>query len=124
LARPTTPVRPDRPGVPGLVGLLAGFAETGERRPWLPAAMQRPISVSRKSGTGGKGGEARRRGRWNQIRGVGEVRSLPMRLSAVARVEQGTAAVRDRSAVIGGRLLSHEAVQRSRDAQDGGDEAR
>jgi hypothetical protein len=46
-----------------------------------------------------------------------------MTISAMVRVERGRATVRGRSAVIGGRLLSREAVQRSRDAQDGGDEA-
>jgi hypothetical protein len=40
-----------------------------------------------------------------------------------ARVERGRAAVRGRSAVVGGRLLSREAVRHSRSAQDGGDEA-
>jgi hypothetical protein len=117
------PVRPARPGVPGPLGLSARSAETGERRPWLPAAARRPIPTSRKSGTGGKGGEAWHQGGRNRIRGVGEVGSSPTRLSAAARVERGRAVVRGRSAVVGGRLLSREAVRRSRGAQDGGDEA-
>jgi hypothetical protein len=41
----------------------------------------------------------------------------------VARIKRGRAAVRGRSAVVGGRLLSREAVRRLRGAQDGEDEA-
>jgi hypothetical protein len=41
----------------------------------------------------------------------------------VAHVERGRAAVRGRSAVVGGQLLSQEAVRRSCGARDGGDEA-
>jgi hypothetical protein len=52
--------------------------------------------VSQKSGTNGKGGEARRRGGRNRIEGVGEVRGSPMRLSTTARIERGGAAVRGR----------------------------
>jgi hypothetical protein len=50
--------------------------------------------VSQKSGTGGKGGVARRRGGRNWIEGVGEVGGSPTRLSAVVCVERGGAAVR------------------------------
>jgi hypothetical protein len=45
--------------------------------------------VSQKSGTGGKGGEARRRGERYRIRGVGAVGNPSTRLSVVAHVEQG-----------------------------------
>jgi hypothetical protein len=109
--------------VPGPLGLSAHPAETGEQRPWLPTVARWPIPVSRKSRTGGKGGEARRRGGRNQIRGVGDVGSSPTRLSTVARIEQGRVVVRGRSPVVGARLLSREAVRCSRGAQDDGDEA-
>jgi hypothetical protein len=45
--------------------------------------------VSQKSGTGGKGGEARHRGGRNQIEGVGEVGGSLMRLSAVVKGRRG-----------------------------------
>jgi hypothetical protein len=73
---------PARQGVPAPLGLSARSAKTGERRPWLLTAARRPIPASRKSRTGGKGGEARRQGGRNRIRGVGEVGSSLTRLSA------------------------------------------
>jgi hypothetical protein len=103
---------------------LAFWPARPKQRPWLPAAPRRPIPVSRMSGTDGKGGEARRRLERHQIRGVGEVGSSPTRLSATTRVERGRATVRGRSTVVGGQLLSREAVRRSHGAQYGGDEAR
>jgi hypothetical protein len=52
--------------------------------------------VNQKSETGGKGGEERCRGGRNQIEEVGEVGGSPTRLSMVARIERGGAAVRGR----------------------------
>jgi hypothetical protein len=54
----------------------------------------RPIPVSRKSGAGGKGGEARHRSGRNRLGGVRVVGGSPTRLSAAARAERGGAPMR------------------------------
>jgi hypothetical protein len=80
--------------------------------------------VSRKSGTGGKGGRLDVGAKGIGLEELGRSGTHRRGYPWWHTSSGGRATVRGRSAVNGGRLLSREAVRRPRGAQDGGDDAR